>query len=314
MSPTQRALMAVATLGMLGAAATNTGCASAPRSADRFPRLEARVFDGRTGRELTPDEVATRLLSARVVLVGEEHANPAYHAVQAEVAETLVAVAGDASTIALAVEWLPRSTRLTLEGWSGGGAPSDELRVATRWDELWGHDFAAYAPLLERMRAARVAILPINAEPGLARLVARGGVDGVPPERRAELPPLDSGTDAHRAWFTERMRDAGHGHAIEGPALERFYLAQLVWDETMAGNVRAAAADYTHVVVCAGVGHVERALGIPARLAPLATLVVLPITSREDIATHALDAPFPEREADLLWLTPRVAVPLAAGP
>lgn len=289
-------------LGALGGCATTT----------RVPEVDAgpaagRVFDGRTGAVLSPDEVLARLTAARVVLVAEEHANPAFHAVQAEVVEVLerLAVAsGDASGVALAIEWLPASSRATLEGWSAGDAAVEALRVATRWDEVWGHAFEAYEPLLLRVRAARVPILPINAEPGLARLVARGGVEGVPPERRAELPPLDSGNDAHRAWFAERMRDAGHGHAVEGAALERFYLAQLVWDETMAANVRAAAASYEHVVVAAGAGHVERGLGIAARLGPLRSLIVMPVADRADLAAHVSDAPFPDREADLLWLAP----------
>jgi hypothetical protein len=127
----------------------------------------------------------------------------------------------------------------------------------------------------------------------------------VPAERRAELPPLDTGNEAHRLWFAERMRQlAGShpAHAVEGEALERFYLAQLLRDEVMAASVLEALERYDKVVVCAGLGHIERGLGIPARLGALERLVIIPVASAGEARRRARDQPFPEREADRVWL------------
>ncbi len=257
--------------------------------------LRDRVIDGRTGQVLTPREVDARLLAARVVFVGEEHGNPLFHRVQGEVLERVARLDPDT---AMAIEWLPPSKSLALLGFIASSPPAtlESLRAAVLWDETWGHDFAAYAPLFELARTRRIPILPLNAEPGLARFVARGGRDGVPPERRAELPPLDSGNDAHRAWFRARMEVAAHGHpghALSGDAFERFYLAQLVWDETMARNAVVAARAHK-VVVFAGSGHVEFGLGIPARIGALSHVVILPIAAATDARTTG--------EADLYWV------------
>jgi uncharacterized iron-regulated protein len=279
------------------------GCASAgPRPSARDPG--GRVVDARSGRVVAPDELDRRLAAARVVLVGEEHANPAFHAVQEEVLWRVAKLVS--GRVAMGVEWLPRSTRPALEGFLGASPPAslDALRAAVRWDELWGHDFQAYRPLLGAARRLGVAIVPLNAEPGLARLVAKGGVERVPPERRAELPPLTSGSEAHRAWFAARMEAAEKqhpGHAVTGEALERYYLAQLVWDETMAAALREAAASQV-VVAFAGLGHVERGLGIPARLGDLPCLVIVPVPSLAEAERRAREADFPEREADLFWV------------
>lgn len=271
--------------------------------------LGGRVLDAKSGEVLDAHEVARRILGARVILVGEEHGNPIFHEVQREVLELVAA--RKPGSVALGVEWLPRSARLALAGFGVATPPAtlDELRRAVRWDELWGHELSAYARVLEAARRVRAPIVPLNAEPGLARLVARGGVDGVPPERQAELPPLDSGNDAHRAWFRERMQAAAHGHAahaLSDDAFEHYYLAQLLWDETMARAILEALAHHAHIVVCAGLGHVERGLGIPARLGATRHLIVIPVASASEAARRAFDGELPEREADLFWvpLTP----------
>lgn len=288
-------------------------------------RIAQRVIDARSGRVLSADALLARLGAVDVLVVGEEHGNPAFHAVQREVVELAYEVYDH--RVAIGVEWLPASMNLVLRGFTrppaardepGGTAPVhpetrpedlDELRRASRWDELWGHDFAAYAPLWRTFRALGIEVSGLNAEPGLARLVSRGGVDNVPPERKAELPPLDSGNPRHKTWFVERMAAAGHPHALGPDALDRMYLAQLVWDETMAKNTRALAEHVERgtrpkVIVLAGAGHVERALGIPARLGPLRRLVILPVEHMSDALDRARDADFPDREADLFWLPP----------
>lgn len=305
--------------GILALVVATGACASTGGAGEREAidpgAIRGRVFDGRTGRALTPGEVAAHLLRAHVILVGEQHASPPHHAVQREVIELAAALAPGRT--AVGVEWLPRSQRLALAGFiAAEPAPSlEELRAAVRWDELWKHDLLAYAPVFEAARRLRLPIVPLNAEPGLTRFIARGGLEAVPLERRAELPPLTTASEAHRRWFAERMAEASKGHpehAIEGEALERFYLAQLVWDETMAEAARRAALRYK-LIVLAGTGHIERGLGIPARLGRLERLVIIPVKDAADAAARARDADFPEREADLLWVTP-AGLPWPAEP
>lgn len=266
---------------------------------------EGRVIDARSGATLTPAEVTRRLVAAQVVLVGEEHAEPMFHAVQREVLERVEALAP--ARTAMGIEWLPRSTGPMIEVFLSTSPPPPiaELRALVDWDKVWGHTFDAYAPLFESARRMQVPVVPLNAEPGLARFVARGGVAGVPPERAAELPSLDSGNEAHREWFRARMQvaaEAHPGHAMSGEAFDRMYVAQLVWDETMAASVVAAAAS-RKVVVFAGLGHIEHGLGIPARLGPsVSRLIVVPVASIAQARQRVVDGELPEREADLFWV------------
>lgn len=302
-------------MGCVSLALLSSGCASlrsSPAPGDA-PLAGGRIIDARSGRALSPAEVDQRLLAAQVILVGEEHATPMYQTVQREVLERVEAL--DPRHTALGIEWLPRSATLALDDFVTATPPESlaALRAAVDWDAVWGHDFDAYADIFESARRQLIPIVALNAEPGLARLVARHGVAGVPPERTAELPPLDSGNADHRDWFRARMQAAseGHpGHSVSGAAFERMYLAQLVWDETMARSISEALIDVRRIVVFAGLGHVEQGLGIPARLgAGVARLIIVPVASADDARSRARDAELPMREADLFWVAREAVSP-----
>lgn len=265
---------------------------------------DASWVDGRTGQVLGDAALTDRLAASDVVLIGEQHAEPLSMAVHVAVLE---AAARLARPVVVAVEWLPGSARLAVKGWLSSDEPVESLGDAVGWDRVWGHELTAYAPVLEAARRLGCEVVPVNAEPGLARLVARGGVAGVPDERRAELPPLDTANERHRAWFFDVMREMAAHHPAAGAhgqggdeALERMYLAQLVWDETMSGRVAALAGAPTLVVVMAGQGHIGRGYGVPERLPErLSRLVVLPASDLDEARSRASGAPFPDREADL---------------
>lgn len=278
--------------------ALSSGCASLPEVPVAWPESAVRGEVSTARGERLPVEATLQMLSsAKVVLVGEQHGDPSSHATQREVIEALVALHG-AEAVVVAVEWWPASARLAIAGWLASSESVRALAEATRWDEVWGHPLASYAPLLERIRSLGVKLIPINAEPGLARLVARGGPDAVPAERRGELPPLDSATDAHRQWFYARMRSlmeahGAHAHGPLDPArLERMYLAQLVWDETMARAVDGLARDHV-VVVLAGEGHVVP-FAIPSRLAAKPAVIIVTCGEGRDALSPGMFAWCPQ--------------------
>jgi uncharacterized iron-regulated protein len=106
----------------------------------------------------------------------------------------------------------------------------------------------------------------LNAPREITRKVAREGLDALTPEERATVPPLDLTVEAHRAFVREAF--GAHGAQMDAAKFERFYTAQVVWDETMAEGVArwlAAAGPGSRMVVVAGNGHVQGRHAIPAR-------------------------------------------------
>lgn len=219
------------------------------------------MIDLRSGREVGFDAMIDDLAGARAVYVGEQHDRPHDHRVQRDVFAALVA---RDRAWALGLEMVQRPFQPTLERWTAGEIDEAALRQGVEWEERWGFDFAPYRPLFELARDRGLRVVALNAPRELTREVARGGLDGLSDSQRAALPELDLEVAAHRALVAEALE--GHDGMTE-ERLQRFYEAQVVWDETMAEAVASEVAAGRRIVVLAGGMHVVRGLGIPSRAA-----------------------------------------------
>lgn len=274
-----------------------TGCARSAK-VESAPRL----VDLR-GPDETDDLVRMTddLLHARVVYVGEQHDRGDHHAVQLSIIQALHA--RDRS-LAIGMEMFEAAFQDALDAWIEGRIDEEELRASTEYDERWGYDFALYRPILEFARAEKIPIVALNASGEITRTVARDGLDALTEEQRANVPTLVLDDRRHRALVEEALR-AHHGMSPE--LLERFYLVQVIWDETMAASVADVLAGIDaprRMVVLAGRMHVERGLGIPERAARRGAepyRIVLPVDAVER-ATASSDEGG-RRAADWLWLT-----------
>ena len=284
----------------MAAALLAVGCAHAPhgmRGAHEPIALPHHELDGKSGARLSPAELDARIGGARVVYVGEEHPNPHDHAVELEVLERAFAV--DAR-VALGLEMLPRTLQPALDDFVSGKTDEAAFLAAVDWKKTWGYPWGLYKPLLEFARAHHLKAFALNAPRDLAHAVAKGGLDSLSADEKKELPEMKPGPGAHR----EQVREAfgGHPHGRFADAkFERFYAAQLLWDETMADRVAAAmkgAGAPKHLVVIAGEGH-TRKFAIPDRAARRGVqpyVTVLPVLDT-DIADAQND-----QIADLYWV------------
>ena len=102
-----------------------------------------------------------------------------------------------------------------------------------------------------------------------------------------------------------RHAPSDSGSEGTGREVERYYQAQVVWDETMGSRVAATLAREggpAKMLVYAGRVHVKRGLGIPERAAKRGAapyVVVLPVTEKE--LKEELRLPPEERSADFFW-------------
>jgi uncharacterized iron-regulated protein len=284
------------------------GCAGAGRGAqtpDAIVRAQAEprdLVDGSTGESVSIDEFFAALRTRDVVYVGERHDRPEDHAVQNTVLRQLHR---DEPSLAIGMEMFQTPFQEPLDRWSAGEIDETVLRRDTEYDERWGYDFGLYRPMLELARTWGLEVVALNAPREVAHAVAMTGVDGLDPELAAALPELDLEDPEHRALFDEAFDIAEHGGDDE--MLDRFYQAQVVWDETMGSRVAETLArddGPAKMIVFAGRVHVHGGLGIPARAAKRGAapfVVVLPVTESE--LAGELERPSGERAADFFWVT-----------
>ncbi|MDB4968666.1 MAG: hypothetical protein JWN44_4355 [Myxococcales bacterium] len=259
--------------------------------------LPHRAVDTDSGDELTDRNLDEKLRAAKVIYVGEEHPNPHHHAAEVEVLER--AWAADPS-VGLGMEMLPRTYQGSLEAYVGGTLDEAGFLQAVAWEKTWGFDWGFYKPLLEFCRAHHLPAYALNAPRDLAHAVAKGGLDALSADQKSQLPEMKAGPEKHREFVREAF--AQHPHAkFDEAKFERFYAAQLVWDETMADRVAAALkapGGPARLVVVAGEGH-TRSWAIPDRAARRGAapyLTVLPVLDDDEADARR------DRVADVLWV------------
>ena len=227
----------------------------------------------RTGVTVDRATLFDHLARAQVVYVGETHDNPEAHRVELEILQALAARHPD---LAVGLEMVPRDQQPLLDEWVAGRMTEKEF--ARHWTQLWATGYRAYEKILRFCRDRHIPLLALNAPRALVRAVAKDGLDHLSKEMRRELPDrLDTDDPYHRAKTKALFSGHSKGHT---PDFDRFYLAQVLWDESMAQT----GADYlkghpgAHLLILAGGYHVEQGIGVPRRLfrrlpVPFATVV-----------------------------------------
>jgi len=279
-----------------------------PDSADDVVRSRPaaeEIIALETGEEVTEEELLADLERGRVIYIGEVHDEAADHAVQYRLMRLLY---DRHPSLAVGMEMFQYPFQPVLDDWTAGRLDETNLRRRSEWDRRWGFDYAHYRPILDWTRNRAIPVLALNAPTEVTRTVASEGLEGLSEAQRAGLPPLDRSNEAHRTMVVEALGE--HSHGDDDPlALERYYTAQVVWDETMAERVAEATerADApSRLVVLAGAMHVRAGLGIPSRAARRgASPYRIVLIAHDDDELEALMEADPQ-PADYVWVAGEV--------
>lgn len=225
-----------------------------------------QVIRLRDGVELSGPALGRELLEYDALCAGEAHDSAAQHYGELWLIERLSARARDLGLeFGVGFEmWASRYQRF-LTAFNDGKLAERDFLARTEYEARWGYSFAFYRPLLERGRALGLSLVALNAPRELTEQVAAEGLDSLTPSETRSLPELDLDDPEHRADFERRMK--GHP-GLEPGDLDRYYAAQVVWDETMAANSARWLNAHTptrRFLIIAGQAHCQRS-AIPARI------------------------------------------------
>jgi uncharacterized iron-regulated protein len=217
----------------------------------------------------TPPELLLNLTIANVVYLGETHTSEADHKAQLEIIQQIYA---KKPKIAIAMEMFQRPYQGAIDQYLAGKITEEELLTQTEYQQRWGFPWEYYAPILRFAKENLIPVLALNTPSEVTRKVSRQGLESLTAEDKKYIPPISEvRTDnaAYRQMLLEvfnQHQQGGHGSSA---SFERFFLAQVLWDETMAESIANFVKDnpnYT-VIVLAGQGHLVYGYGIPSRVA-----------------------------------------------
>jgi uncharacterized iron-regulated protein len=225
------------------------------------------VLNLQTQRRESALTVLRKLARANVVYLGETHDSVADHQTQLEIIRSLHQ---QNPRLAIALEMFQRPYQSLLDRYVAGEMTEAELREQSQFDRRWGFPWEYYAPILQYAKTHQLPLLALNAPSEVSRKVARQGLESLTDEERKYVPPrADIRTDnpAYRQ-FMQIIYDEIHSEMGNSQSFERFFLAQVLWDETMAERISQflQVNPRTQVVVLAGQGHIVYGYGIPSRV------------------------------------------------
>ncbi len=284
------------------------------RRARQVPVVLDGIVDTRRDEVLTPEGLAERLASTRVLLVGEDHTNMDFHRVQFQAIRALHAAGRE---VLIGLEMFPYTAQAQLDDWSAGRLGEAEFVERSGWYETWGYRWEYYREIMEFARDQRLRVVGVNAPREVIKTIRQSGFESVSAEDRAQLPPVvDTDSDEHRQLFRAYFGadDALHGD-LSDAQWEGMFRAQCTWDAVMGWNaVRALEAHGgagAIIVVLIGSGHVAYGLGAGRQIATrlegaVGTLLPVPVAEEHGREAARVQASY----ADFVWGVPVAEPPL----
>jgi uncharacterized iron-regulated protein len=226
-------------------------------AASRLHAAPMRLVDTQTKREVSLEELATRLAKSDYVLIGELHDNPHHHRAQAQILE-LIARTRKPQVL---FEMLVPSQQARAQAYLASGGVAAGFGTAVNWESGFA-PFAEYQPILEIVVQYKLQVHAANLEAAQLRAIAKGGPAPM-------LPVLSA------ALQLDLQKEIGTAHCGMLPEqhLEPMAQAQRTRDLAMANAMLEAHASSAGnpAVLIAGRGHTRRDRGVPYVLATLTT-------------------------------------------
>jgi uncharacterized iron-regulated protein len=205
--------------------------------------------------------------SADFILIGEGHTNPCDHRMQELILHSL---AGTGQRFVLGLEMVDVTRQEVLDRFNLGELSPAGLEEALDWPRSWGHNFSLYEGLFETAARWSIPVHGLNLPSSVVRTIGREGLEGVELEERRFIPerivpPAPEQVEKLRTQYGLHRTMLGEGEDV--PGLERFLLAQSLWDTFMAERaVELFRRQGAPLVIIAGGGHVEHGWGIARRI------------------------------------------------
>jgi uncharacterized iron-regulated protein len=239
-----------------------------------------KIFNTKTQRAATINDVVADMKHADVLFFGEEHNDSTGHQLELVLLKQLSAQYSGKT--ALSMEMFETDCQTVLDEYLAGLIRDKNFETDAR---VWPN-YDDYRPLIEFARTNKLPVIAANAPSRYSNMVNRLGLSSLQQldaTGKSYLPPLpiDTATGAYLKKFDDIM--GGHS-AMPGMQM---YQAQNLWDATMGWSIAKfikTHPDYKILQINGGF-HSEEKLGAPAQL-----LHYAPKTRTINIAVYSDDS------------------------
>jgi uncharacterized iron-regulated protein len=214
-------------------------------------------------------QIIPALIQANVVYLGETHDSSKDHQNQLTIIQKLYR---HKPKIAIAMEMFQRPYQGVVDQYIAGKLTEKEFLEKSEYEKRWRVPWENYAPILRFARQKQLPVLALNTPSEITRKVAKLGLESLTLSERQMIPPLSEirtdNQEYRQSLLAVFQQHQAVNHGGSSTDVDRFFLAQVLWDETMAEGIAKfikSHPDY-QVVVLAGQGHIVYGYGIPSRV------------------------------------------------
>ncbi len=209
---------------------------------------------------ITPTQMLNNLNQARMVIIGEYHDEINHHKNQEEIMQSLA----KGKTVSVGLEFLNWNQQELFDQYQSSQINEETFLREVKWKN--SYPFSFYRPLVNIALSSGGRAYGLNMPRSAVRKVLCEGPDNVNDEVKALMPPnFTKGTQLAFQFFKETIEEV---HPLPQDFYDQFYLAQSLWDDTMAHNaITHSNPDDAHAfVVIVGGFHTYHKLGLPDRI------------------------------------------------
>jgi uncharacterized iron-regulated protein len=254
-------------------------------------------------------QILRSIAPANIIYLGELHDSASDHADQLKI---LAYLHQHQASIAIGLEMFQKPYQPIVNQYLAGKITEQELIEQTEYKKRWGWLWESYAPLLRFAKTQQIPVIALNTPTEILRKVSKGGLDSLIGEDFKYIPAvaeIDKSNLAYRDLSLAAYQQHKAQALATSPDFDRFYSAQLLWDETMAATAFEFYQQHpqTQLVVVAGQAHIRYGYGIPSRVAR--RLAKIPTAQKSVILSS--DEQWEQSIADFLFrLIPKKEPPL----
>jgi len=199
----------------------------------------------------------TQIANADVIYIGETHTSRRDHEYELELIRLMIR---SGMYFAIGWEMFERTQQSELDQFNARRLSLAQLLARTGFEKSWAAYSPLYARILELTAHAGIPNIGLNAPTALAHKVAKGEPLSLNDKKQI---PNEFRVPAGAYQHFEQLLKNHPG--MEQHDLPRFFAAQNLWDQTMAGTILEFRKKNltTKLLVLTGRGHVQGGFGIP---------------------------------------------------
>jgi uncharacterized iron-regulated protein len=245
-------------------------------------------------------QMITQLHTAKVVYLGETHDRESDHQQQLVIIQSLFQ---HNPRLAIGMEMFQRPAQPLLDLYLAGKITAAQLRTQSEFDKRWGYKWEFYLPILEFAKTNQLPLIALNTPTEITRKVGRQGLESLTNTELQSIPPIteiDRSNEKYRQMILASYQQHAGIVSIASKSFDRFYTAQLLWDETMAERVAKFANQNLsyQTIVLAGSSHILYGYGIPDRVRRRSTD---PKFNQTTVLLNSDGVDLQQQPVDLIW-------------